>query len=242
MVWGLVFFSAAVNAGELRVAVASNFLPTLKRLAVDFEKDSGHRLLISSGSSGKLFAQIKQGAPYDVFLSADALRPDRLVSDGLAGSDYVYALGRLVLLSNIVLDDCRDVLHSDRLKRLAIANPGTAPYGRAAQEVLQAMGLWHELQPKLVKGENIMQAYQFVATRNAQAGFIAGSLLRSGKMTDSGCIWEVPAELHAPVRQKLIRLEHARGKAAAGDFLRYMKSPRARDIIRASGYDVLTDN
>ena len=242
MVWGFVFFSAAANAGELRVAVASNFLPALKRLAVDFEKDSGHRLLISSGSSGKLFAQIKQGAPYDVFLSADALRPDRLVSDGLAVDGYTYALGRLVLLSNVVLDECRDILYSDQLQRLAIASPRTAPYGRAAKEVLQALGLWQDLQAKRVTGENIMQAWQYVATGNAQAGFIAASLLHTGKGSITGCTWEVPADLYAPVRQKLVVLKSARDRAAAARFLQFMQSPRARAIIRASGYDVVPVN
>lgn len=241
---GLFFLSVNGDAAEVRVAVASNFQPALERLAGDFEKDDEHRLLISSGSSGKLFAQIKQGAPYDVFLSADELRPNRLVQEGVAVRDsaYVYALGKLVLLSRLKPDECGDVLRSRKLRRLAIANPRTAPYGRAAKEVLQELGLWQALQAKRVTGENVMQAFQYVATGNAQAGFIAASLLSNGAPAGTACIWTVPENLYSPVKQKAVLLKRATGNRAARRFMHYLQSDRAKAIIRVYGYDVTHAN
>ncbi len=236
----LMFSSFCLQAEVVNVAVASNFTPALKQLATDFENKTGHHLRISSGSSGKLFAQITHGAPFDIFLSADEERPDLLVKATRAKAEntYIYALGRLLLLSNIQAENCQNILHSKQLMRLAIANPATAPYGSASREVLVHLGVWQGLQPKLATGENIMQAMQYVVTRNAQAGFVAKSLLHMGKAIDNSCIWEVPAELHPPIRQKMLLLNKAGNKAAALSFMQYMRSPAARKIIQSAGYDV----
>jgi len=237
-----LFFVAPVHAENLRVAVASNFAYTLKLLSVDFNKQTGHQLLVSSASTGKLYAQIQNGAPFDVFLSADEKRPEFLVRENKADalSEYVYAKGQIVLLSNLTSDTtCRDVLTSPDLKRLSIANPETAPYGAAAKQVMQKLSLWQQLEPRLVKGENIAQTLQFVSTKNADAGFVAKSMLHMGKEIDYACIWDIPTDMYAPIKQKMVILKQAKDKIAARAFIRYMQSSQAKEIIKASGYDVM---
>lgn len=234
--------SGCLYAGEINVAVASNFSYALQSLAADFKLSTGHELRISSASSGKLYAQIKHGAPYDVFLSADEKRADLLIKENKASAEnaHVYALGKLVLLSHIKDEQgCMNVLSSTQLNHLAIANPAIAPYGMAAEQVLQKLGLWQRLQSRIVMGENIAQSFQFFFTRNAQAGFVAKSMLTMGRDIDAGCIWEVPATMYSPIKQKMVLLNKARENDSAQAFLRYMKSAQAKEIIKAAGYDVL---
>ena len=237
-----VFASTSVYSETLNIAVASNFAYTLKLLAADFTKQTGHKLRISSASTGKLFTQIEHGAPFDVFLSADEQRADLLVKEKKAESSsaYVYAQGQLVLLSNLqTKGECTDILRSAELKRLSIANPRTAPYGYAAKQVLEKLSLWQDLQPRLVKGENIAQTLQFVSTRNAQAGFVAKSMLSMGKKIYSACIWEIPVDMYSPINQKMVVLKKAKDKPSAIAFLEFIKSDKAKAIIKRTGYDVL---
>lgn len=247
----------SLSAAEIRVAVASNFRYTLQKLGADFKLKTGHELIISSASSGKLYAQIKHGAPFDVFLSADEKRADLLVSEKIASADsaYVYALGKLVLVSNIEplnLDgrqNCIQVLSSNNLLRLAIANPKIAPYGHAANQVLDKLGLWKQLQSRIVMGENISQTFQFVATKNADAGFVAQSMIdlamtgmsmnTKADVKKYACLWHVPTDLYSPIKQKMVVLNKAKNKPAVDEFVRYMKSSDARDIIVTTGYDTL---
>lgn len=232
----------SLYADEINIAVASNFTYTLQRLAADFSINSGHDIRISSASSGKLFAQIIHGAPYDIFMSADEARVDLLIEDHKASAEsaYIYALGKLVLLSNIEdKGDCSNVLSSGSLAHLAIANPEIAPYGMAARQVLQNLALWQQLQSKIVMGENIAQTLHFVSTKNAQAGFVAKSLLNMGKKIDHACAWNVPTGMYAPIKQKMVLLNTAKDKPAAQAFMRYMRSVAAKNIIRSAGYDVL---
>ena len=235
------FAVTTVSADVLNVAVASNFTKTLKDLAADFESQTGHRVRVISGSTGKLFTQVKHGAPFDVFLAADEKRPELLVAEGLAdaSSDHVYARGRLVFVSNISpLDTCQDVLMSPELIRLSIANPKTAPYGLAAKQVLQQLSVWESLKAKLVRGENIAQATQFVSTQNAQAGFIARSLLQLDKYIEYKCTWDVPLNMYAAIKQKMVVLSASKMHQVAREFHRYIQSERAKKIIRQAGYDI----
>lgn len=232
----------SAQAETLNVAVASNFVHTLKLLSADFKKQTGHQLRISSASTGKLYTQIQHGAPFDVFLAADEERPDLLLSQSKAdkATAYVYAKGQIVLMSNITSGvSCQEVLSSSDLKRLSIANPKTAPYGVAAKQVMVELDLWSQLQPRLVKGENIAQTLQFVSTKNAQAGFIAKSMLKMGRPIDYACIWNIPTDMYSPIKQKMVVLNKAKGKPSAQAFIQYIQSAEAKEIIKASGYDVL---
>lgn len=236
------FMVTVVQAETLNVAVASNFVYTLRLLSEDFNNETGHDLRISSASTGKLYAQIQHGAPFDVFLAADENRPDRLINENKAdeSSAYVYALGRLVLVSNIAVEDgCQSVLTSPRLKRFSLANPKTAPYGVAAKQVLEKLSLWSPIELRLVKGENIAQAFQFFSTKNAQAGFVAQSMLVMGKKIDYVCIWKVPSDMYSPIKQKMVVLRKSKDKPAVQAFIEYLKSEDAKEIIKSSGYDVL---
>ncbi len=238
----LFLLSGSLNAAELSIAVASNFKYTLQKLGADFKLKTGHELIISSASSGKLYAQIKHGAPFDVFLSADEKLPDLLIRDKIASSEsaHIYALGKLVLISNIeTRGDCKSAISSNRLKHLAIANPEIAPYGLAAKQVLQKLDLWQQLQPRIVMGENVAQTLQFVATKNAGAGFVAQSMINMDAQIDYACIWNVPADMYSPVKQKMVLLNKAKGKLASLTFTQYIQSAAAKEIIKSSGYDVL---
>lgn len=236
--FGTLAYSA--RAGELNVAVAANFTAPMKRIAVLFEEESGHKVKLSFGSSGKLTSQIIQGAPFDVFLAADEKYPELLERKGLADKEtrFVYALGKLVLWSAKpgLVGDGGAVLGKDDFGRLAYADPELAPYGLAAKETLKSMGLWDKLQGKLVTGENIGQAYQFVASGNAGVGFIALSqITRDGKV-EHGSWWIVPADKYSPIRQCAVRLTAARDKAAAKVFFDYLKRKKTMAIIRSFGY------
>lgn len=232
---------AASVAEEVRVAVAANFLSTLNVLAAQFEQDSGHTAVVSSGSSGKLYAQIKNGAPFDVFFSADVLRPKLLEEEGFAvpGSRFTYAVGRLTLWhpgSAVIEGNEQSVLLSDDVRHVAIANPKTAPYGTAAREALQALGLWERVQDRLVRGENIGQTFHFVFSRNAQLGFVALSQVLGVKVNGAGSRWDVPAHLHAPIRQQAVLLRSGRRQEVARAFLDYVKGAGSRNVIERFGY------
>ena len=237
----LAFAATSAAAETVQVAVAANFAGTARMLAEQFAGQSGHRLELSSGSTGKFYAQIKNGAPFDVFLSADEATPLRLESEKLAiaGSRFTYAIGRLVLWSAQpgLVDEKGEVLRKGRFNRLAIANPKLAPYGAAAQETLEKLGLWGELRSKLVQGENIAQTFQFVSSGNAELGLVALSQIRDAGKPPSGSYWLVPASLHAPLRQDAVLLARAERNPAAQAFLEYLRSGPARALIRACGYE-----
>jgi len=228
----------AAGATVVRVAVAANFAATLHELAAGFRSETGHRLQISSGSTGKHYAQIRNGAGFDVFLSADSARPERLEAEGVGvtGSRFTYAVGRLALWvpGEAELGPPEDYLATADFARLAIANPRLAPYGQAAQQALQTWQLWERLQPRLVRGENAAQAYQFVATGNAPAGLVALPHLRVGQ-APVGSFRLISDNLHQPIRQQALLL---RPGAAAEAFLRYLGGRAATAVIRAAGYQV----
>jgi molybdate transport system substrate-binding protein len=232
-----------VGAGEIRVAVASNFAGAAREIASRFEQETGHRVVVASGATGKHYAQITNGAPFDVFLAADAERPERLESAGIAvpGSRFIYALGELVLWSpgSGYVDPEGRVLETGDFRHLAIANPRIAPYGRAAREVLTAAGLWESLQPRLVRGENIAQAFQFVGSGNAELGFVARSQVQRPGGAIDGSWWEVPQSLYAPIVQQAVVLADDATARAFTDFLR---SAEARKIISDYGYGLPDDH
>lgn len=228
-------------ADSLNVAVASNFAGTLHKLAERFKSKSGHEVLVSSASTGKIYAQIKNGAPFDVFMSADEARADLLVKEGEgdAGHAAIYAVGKLAFISNIAMPGkCQDVLSDARLRHLAIANPQTAPYGVAAQQVMQHLGVWDKLQGRLVLGENIAQTLQFVVSGSADAGFVAKSVLADDAAVKRACEWAVPDDLYSPINQKMVLLNRSKDKPAVLAFWDFMSSAEAAGIIRAGGYDV----
>ena len=229
-----------LQAGEAQVAVAANFVVPLRALAEDFSRQSGYTLRISAGATGKLYAQIVHGAPFEVFLSADSATPERLEKEGrvVAGSRRTYAIGRLVLWSAQagVVDAAGAVLRQGDFRYLALANPKTAPYGAAAVEVLQARGLYERVQAKFVMGENIAQTQQFVASGNAEIGFVAQSQVWQGGKLAGGSAWLVPADLHAPIRQDAVLLKRGEHNDAARAFLDYLRSEPAQRLIAAYGY------
>ncbi len=228
---------APVHPGEVRLAVASNFRTTAQALAAAFEQRTGHRVRISSASSGKLYAQILGGAPFDLFLSADAERPRLLADRGRADPPRTYAVGRLVYWSpGTPGDEARCRRHLPTARRLALANPKTAPYGRAALEVLENLGLDPGART-LVTGENVGQAYAFVASGAVDGGFVAAAQLKRTEAPD-GCRWPVPARLHEPVVQQAVLLARGRSSAPARAFYRYLFGDEARRRIRADGYDL----
>ncbi|OIR07752.1 molybdate-binding periplasmic protein precursor [mine drainage metagenome] len=242
---GALLFATVIRpvaAGEVNAAVAANFAVPMQQIVELFQKESGHTVKVSLGSSGKFYSQIKQGAPFDVFLSADEKNPKLLEEEGLTvpNSRFVYAFGKLVLWSAQpgYVDDKGAVLGKGSYKKLAYADPKLAPYGFAAKETLEGLGLWDRVQGKLVTGESIAQTYQFAATGNAELAFIALSqITKDGKVT-GGSWWLVPAQMYSPIRQSAVLLSSAKDKAAAQDFLKFLKSEKAVAIIRSFGYDL----
>jgi len=239
IVFGLLFISAASIADEIHIAVASNFAGVMKTLVSEFEDNTEHRVILIAGSTGKHYAQIVNGAPFDLFFAADVKRPELLDTQGLIepSSRFTYAIGRLVLWSprDDYVDSSGVVVDEVDYHYLAIANPKLAPYGRAAKEVIESRGLWEALQGKLVRGENIAQTYQFVASGNASLGFVAFSqILKSGKVI-KGSYWKVPEELYSPIEQQAVLLKNG---DVARDFLAYIKSDEALEIIESFGYGV----
>ena len=231
----------AASAEEVHVAVAANFRATLSEIVRNFERATTHTALINSGSSGKFYAQIKHGAPFDVFFSADVMRPQRIEEEGLAvpGSRFTYAIGRLTLWSpdpDMIKGKGLMVLSNGHFEHLAMANPKTAPYGTAAKRTLEALGLWNHIKGRVVQGENIGQAFHFVYSKNAQLGFVALSQVLDSKINGAGSRWDVPGNLHGPLRQQAILLLHGQHNTAAQAFLDYVKGLKARTIIEQFGY------
>ncbi|WP_313633860.1 molybdate ABC transporter substrate-binding protein [Massilia timonae] len=230
------------HAGEVQVAVAANFAGPMEKLAEQFQRDTGHKAVVATGATGKFYAQIRNGAPFEVLLAADDDTPARLETEGhvAAGSRFTYAVGRLVLWSarGGVVDAGGNVLKTGSYKHLAIANPKTAPYGAAAVATLRKLGLYESVQPRIVQGENIAQAWQFASTGNAELGFVAqAQVWRDGKFT-SGSGWIVPATMHAPIRQDAALLAKGAGNPAARALLQYLRTDKAKTLIRSFGYEV----
>jgi molybdate transport system substrate-binding protein len=235
----LALAAGAAHGETALVAVAANYAAAAEAQALAFAEASGHRLTLTTGSSGKLYAQIAAGAPFDAMLSADSETPARLLAEGLAvaGTRLTYAQGALVLWSPDparIGADPAAALGDPGLRHLAIANPDLAPYGAAAQQVLQKLGLWQTLQPRLVRGENVGQAFALVATGAAEAGFVAASALATA--ADRGSHWRVPAALHAPIPQDAVVLQHGADNGAARGFLAWLASPQAQAINATFGY------
>lgn len=232
----------SARADEIRLAVASNFLAPIHAIAAEFERETGNRLTISSGSTGKLYAQIVNGAPYDLFLAANSREPERLEKEGHVrpGSRYTYARGVLALWApQAAADgpaDPRVLLGADDTGRLSFANPATAPYGAAAEAVLKSWGLPDRYRGRLIRGENIAQAYQFVATGNARFGFVALSQLLDPARPPAGRYWRIADDLYPPIRQQVVLLKRAADRPAAEAFWAYLKSDAARARIKAFGY------
>jgi molybdate transport system substrate-binding protein len=228
---------SSAGAEEITVAVATNFSETMTALAERFEHASGHTVLVSAGSTGNHYAQIRSGAPFDVFFSADTERPRLLEQEGLAiaGSRFRYAVGRLALWSRRVglVDGAGRVLETGTFRFLAIANPELAPYGAAAREALTALGVLDALQGRIVQGQDVGQAYSFVYTGNAELGFVAYAQIKKPATPIEGSHWLVPEELHRPIEQEAVLL---RDTPAARAYLEFVKSETAREVIRSYGY------
>jgi len=236
------FALGTAHADEVQVAVAANFTAPIQAIAADFEKDTGHKLVAAYGATGQFYTQIKNGAPFEVFLSADDTTPQKLESEGatVKGSRFTYAVGTLALWSakEGYVDAKGEVLKKNEFKHLSIANPKAAPYGLAATQLLAREGLSDQVKDKLVEGQNITQAYQFVSTGNAELGFVALSqIYKDGKVT-GGSAWIVPASLHDPIKQDAVILHKGKDSAAAKALVDYLKSPKAAAVIKSYGYEL----
>ena len=236
----LASFSAV--ADEVQIAVAANFTAPMQKIAAEFEKDSGHKVQIVSGSTGKFYAQIKNAAPFEILLAADDETPAKLEKEGaaVAGSHFTYAIGKLVLWSAKpgYIDDKGEILGKGDFKHLSIANPKLAPYGAAAIEALTALKLIDAVQPKFVQAENITQAHQYIASGNAELGFVALSqVIKDGKIGE-GSAWIVPSSLYQPIRQDATLLEKGRGKPAPEMLMKYLRGDKAKGIIKTYGYEL----
>lgn len=235
-----VAYATSLRAEEAMVAVAANFSAPMQQIAALFQKETGHQIKLSFGASGGIYAQIKNGAPFDLFLSADQLTPQKLEAEGLGvpNSRFTYATGQLVLWSKQegLVDAKGHVLQNKSIQRIALANPKLAPYGAAAMETMTNLGLLKELQSKLVQGDNIAQTYQFVSTQNAQIGFVALSQVFANGNLTSGSAWIVPGNLHQPIQQDVILLRKGQDNKAATALLLYFKGEQAKKIMKSFGY------
>jgi molybdate transport system substrate-binding protein len=236
-------FASPVRADTTLIAVAANFAGAADALATAFKTETGHEASITTGSTGKLFAQIGEGAPFDVLLSADTKTPEKLEAAGSAvlNSRFTYALGGLTLFSadpTLVTSDVSEALSSEKLRFVAIANPDLAPYGVAAREVLTELGLWQTLQPKIVMGQNIGQVFAMAETGAADVAFVATSALHEADTADSGSHLEVPQNLFTAIRQDAVLLSIGAENPAALAFLAFLKTDKARKIISDYGYDL----
>lgn len=236
----IYLFISPVYAKDIQVAVAANFTAPMKQIAQQFEKTSGYKVSLAFGSSGKFFAQIQNGAPYEIFLSADQAKPIAMEKAGLMvpGSRFTYAIGTLALWSPKagVVKDGGEPLQSGQFNKLSLANPKLAPYGLAATQTLEKMHLTAATRAKWVQGENISQTYQFVASGNADIGFVALSQIMSNGKISSGSSWLVPSEYYSPIRQDAVLLKAGADDAGAKALLSYLQSDAARAIIHAYGY------
>lgn len=243
LIASLFLTCASSFAAEVQVAAAANFSAPVKKIAADFEKETGHKAVIVTGSTGAFYAQIKNGAPFEILLAADNETPIKMEKEGsaVAGSHFTYAIGKLVLWSAKpgLVDDKGEVLKKGGFEHLAIGNPKVAPYGAAAVETLKKLGLFDTLSAKFVQGENITQVYQYVASSNAELGFVALSQVwQDGKLSVPGSAWIVPAQQYSELRQDAILLEKGKHNVAADAFLKYLKGDKARAIIKSYGYDL----
>ena len=238
--FSLLVWSSAGWASEVRLAVAANFAAPMRSLAQSFEKATGHKVVVALGATGQLYAQIKNGAPFDVLLAADDETPKKLESEGLAvsGSRATYAIGRLVLWSKRdgLIDAKGEFLSTGRFDRIAIANPKLAPYGLAAIEVIEKLGLTQAIKPKVVEASNITQAHQFVASGNAEIGFVALAQVAEGGKIKTGSGWIIPESLHSPIQQDLVLLLRGKANPAAQQFIEFLRSENAKAVIRSYGY------
>ncbi|MEM6900429.1 MAG: molybdate ABC transporter substrate-binding protein [Pseudomonadota bacterium] len=231
--------SCVATAEQANLAVASNFQPAMEELAQDFEALSEHDLIISSGATGTLYSQIRFGAPFDVFLSADTAHPQRLLDEGRAqsGSEITYAIGRLVMWSRSLSDLSVTKLQDPDVDRIAIATPMGAPYGIAANQVFEHFELVDDVRDRLVFGESIGQAFAFAHSGNADIALVSASLVLQLPEDEVGYSWPIPVDAHSPITQQAVVLRTGAENTAAIDFMAYLKSPRAQDIIRKYGYD-----
>jgi molybdate transport system substrate-binding protein len=239
--FGLALFATQGVAEEVKIAVAANFTDATREITPLFEKATGHSARISYGSTGKLYSQIEHGAPFELFLAADTKRPIKAEKEGLAvpGSRFVYAKGKLVLWSvkPDLFEDGEAFLKHGAFDHLALANPKTAPYGLAAEQVMQHIGAFDKLTPRLVKGDSISQTFQFIATGNAQAGFVALAQIK-GWEGEAGTLWEIPENYYAPIEQAAVLLKKGESNPAAIAYLDFLKSTAAREVIERYGYGV----
>lgn len=240
--FALVTATFVAHAETVQVAVAANFTAPMKLIAESFKQDTGHTAEAAFGATGKFYAQIQNGAPFQILLSADEETPAKLEKEGMTppGTRFTYAIGTLALWSAdpALIEDGPKVLGRNQFRKLAIANPKTAPYGAAAVAVMKALQVDQMLEPKLVQGENIAQTYQFVSTGNAELGFVALSQVFEDGRIAKGSAWVVPAELHEPIRQDAVILKNGEGNAAASAFMDYLKSDKVKAIIRSFGYEI----
>lgn len=237
----LAVLGGPASAEEVSIAVAANFIDATRQIAPLFEQATGYTTRISYGSTGKLYSQIENGAPFEIFLAADTKRPMKAEVEGLAvpGSRFTYAKGKLVLWSakDGQFEEGESYLMAGGFAHIALANPKTAPYGLAAKQVMERLGIWQDLQPRLVRGDSIAQTFQFVATGNAEAGFVAFSQV-TGWQGAPGTTWEIPADYYAPIEQAAVLLETGASKSAPQAFLDFLKSDDAREVIERFGYCV----
>jgi molybdate transport system substrate-binding protein len=232
----LLSLSQTAFAGQTNVAVAANFTEAAKEIAEAFKAKTGHEAVLSFGSSGQFYTQIQQEAPFQVFLSADAERPQKLADEGLGdkASKFTYAVGKLVLWGKAAdAGKGEEVLKAGSFSKISIANPASAPYGAAAVETMKKLGVYEALTPKIVQGNNISQAFQFVDTGNAELGFVALSQLKD---VTAGSRWMVPQNLYAPIKQDAVLLKKGEGNEAATAFITFLKGPEAAAIIKKYGY------
>ncbi|NMZ00459.1 molybdate ABC transporter substrate-binding protein [Pseudomonas proteolytica] len=237
-----LFTLGSAQAGEVQVAVAANFTAPIQAIAADFEKDTDHTLVAAYGATGQFYTQIKNGAPFEVFLSADDTTPQKLESEGdtVKGSRFTYAVGTLALWSakEAYVDAKGAVLKKNEYQHLSIANPKAAPYGLAATQVLAKLGLTEQVKSKLVEGQNITQAYQFVSTGNAELGFVALSQIYKDGKVSSGSAWIVPGEMHDPIKQDAVILNKGKDNPAAKALVDYLKGAKAAAVIKSYGYQL----
>ena len=234
--------AGSAQADEVQVAVAANFTAPLQAIAADFEKDTGHKLIAAYGATGQFYAQIKNGAPFEVFLSADDSTPQKLENEGdtVKGSRFTYAIGTLALWSakDGYVDSQGKVLSDNQYQHLAIANPKAAPYGLAATQVLARLGLTDQVKARIVEGQNITQAYQFVSTGNAELGFVALSQVYKDGKVSGGSAWIIPADMHDPIKQDAVILNKGKDNPAAKALVDYLKGPKAAAVIKSYGYQL----
>ena len=233
----IIFWLSPLHAAEVKIAVAANFTAAMKEISVAFERQSGHRTVVSFGSTGKLYTQIVNNAPFEVFLAADRERPRLLHAQDLGQVPVTYAVGKLVLWSaDSHREVSADALEQGDFRRLALANPKTAPYGAAAVAVMEHLGLSADLRAKWIRGDSIAQTHQFVATGNAELGFVA---LAQIVLQDSGAHWKVPQTLYDPIYQDALLLQRGTDNPAATAFMAYLQSPAAREVIHRFGYETV---